>query len=194
MFAETGLMVGFFLPGDSLLVTAGLFAARGNLDIVWLNVSLMIAAIVGDAVGFWTGAKAGKMLYQREDSRFFKKKHLLRAKKFYERHGAKTIVLARFVPIIRTFAPIVAGAAEMKYRTFVTYNVLGGVGWVGSMTMTGYLLGLKWPWIVKEIHWLALAIIIVSFIPVAIEVQRARKEAAEEAAAGGKEPPEGAMP
>ncbi|MCC6737709.1 MAG: VTT domain-containing protein [Planctomycetia bacterium] len=194
VFAETGLMVGFFLPGDSLLVTAGLFAARGNLDIVWLNVSLMIAAIVGDAVGFWTGAKAGKMLYQREDSRFFKKKHLLRAKKFYERHGAKTIVLARFVPIIRTFAPIVAGAAEMKYRTFVTYNVLGGVGWVGSMTMTGYLLGLKWPWIVKEIHWLARAIIIVSFIPVAIEVQRARKEAAEEAAAGGKEPPEGAMP
>lgn len=194
VFAETGLMVGFFLPGDSLLVTAGLFAARGDLDIVWLNLSLMVAAIVGDAVGFWTGVKAGRMLYQREDSRFFKKKHLIRAKKFYERHGAKTIVLARFVPIIRTFAPIVAGAAEMKYRTFVTYNVLGGIGWVGSMTMTGYLLGLRWPWIVKEIHWLALAIIVVSFIPVAIEVQRARKEAAEEAAAAGKEPPGEPLP
>ncbi len=187
-------MVGFFLPGDSLLVTAGLFAARGNLDIVWLNLSLMAAAIIGDAVGFWTGAKAGQMLYRREDSRFFKKKHLLRAKRFYERHGPKTIVLARFVPIIRTFAPIVAGAAEMKYRTFVTYNVLGGIGWVSSMTMTGYLLGLKWPWIVNEIHWLALAIIIVSFIPVAIEVQRARKEAAAEAAAAGKEPPGETLP
>ncbi|MCE9581134.1 MAG: VTT domain-containing protein [Planctomycetes bacterium] len=191
IFAETGLMIGFFLPGDSLLVTAGLFAARGSLNILWLNLALMAAAIVGDAVGFWTGRQAGHLLYQREDSRFFKKKHLLRAKKFYEKHGAKTIVLARFVPIIRTFAPIVAGAAEMPYRKFVMFNVLGGIGWVASMTLTGYMLGIHFPWIVKEIHWLALAIIIVSFIPVAIEVRRARAEMAEEArqeAAGEKKP------
>jgi membrane-associated protein len=180
VFAETGLMIGFFLPGDSLLVTAGLFAARGNLDIVWLNVSLMIAAIVGDAVGFWTGAKAGPLLYRREESRFFKKRHLLRAKAFYERHGGKTIVLARFVPIIRTFAPIVAGAAEMPYRRFVLFNVAGGVGWVGSMTMTGYILGRVYPPIVKNIHFLALAIVVVSFVPVFIEWRRARQEAAGE--------------
>ena len=176
-------MVGFFLPGDSLLVTAGLFAARGALDIVWLNLALMAAAIAGDAVGFWTGAKAGKLLYRREDSRFFKRRHLLRAKAFYEKHGAKTIVLARFVPIIRTFAPIVAGAADMPYRTFVVYNLMGGIGWVGSMTMLGYGLGRIYPPIVKQIHYLALVIIVVSFIPVWLEVRRARAEAAAERAA-----------
>ncbi|KAF0239728.1 MAG: membrane-associated [Planctomycetota bacterium] len=182
VFAETGLMIGFVLPGDSLLFTAGLFASTGRfkVDITVLNVSLMAAAIVGDAVGFWTGAKAGKHLFRREDSRFFKKQHLLRAKAFYEKHGAKTIVLARFVPIIRTFAPMVAGAAEMKYRTFVIYNVLGAIGWVGSMTVSGYVLGRSFPWIGEHIHWVALGIIAVSFIPVAIEVQRARREAAEE--------------
>ncbi|MBI2919725.1 MAG: VTT domain-containing protein [Planctomycetes bacterium] len=182
VFSETGLMVGFFLPGDSLLVTAGLFAARGNLDIVWLNVSLMAAAILGDAVGFWTGAKAGQLLYRREDSRWFKKRHLLRAKAFYERHGGKTIVMARFIPIIRTFAPIVAGAAEMPYRKFVIFNICGGIGWVGSMTMLGYGLGRIYPPIVKQIHYLALAIIVVSFIPVWMEWRRARAEAAAEKA------------
>jgi membrane-associated protein len=183
VFSETGLMVGFFLPGDSLLFTAGLLVATGVLkvDLAVLNLVLMAAAIVGDAVGFWTGAKAGKLLFQREDSRFFKKIHLLRAKTFYERHGAKTIVLARFVPIIRTFAPIVAGAAEMKYRTFVVFNVIGGVSWVGSMTMAGYLLGRKFPWIRDRIEVMALLIIVVSFIPVFFEVRRARQEAAAEA-------------
>ncbi len=178
VFAETGLMIGFFLPGDSLLVTAGLFAARGDLDIVWLNATLMAAAITGDAVGFWTGAKAGALLYRREDSRFFKRKHLLRAKAFYDRHGGMTIILARFVPILRTFAPIVAGAAEMPYRKFVFYNIAGGIGWVGSMTMTGYVLGKLYPPIVEKIHFLALAIIVISFIPVWLEWRRMRAEGA----------------
>jgi membrane-associated protein len=181
VFAETGLMIGFFLPGDSLLVTAGLFAARGNLEIVSLNLSLIAAAILGDAVGFWTGAKAGPLLYRREDSRFFKKRHLLRAKAFYDRHGGKTIVLARFVPIIRTFAPIVAGAAQMPYRRFLAFNIGGGVGWVTSMTLLGYGLGKIYPPIVQKIHYLALAIIVVSFIPVWIEWRRAMREATDEA-------------
>ena len=137
VFAETGLMVGFFLPGDSLLVTAGLFAAKGDLNIVWLNLALIAAAIVGDATGYWIGRRAGKALYSRPDSFFFRKQHLIKTHEFYEKHGGKTIVIARFVPIIRTFAPVVAGAAEMTYRQFAMYNILGGIGWVLSMTLIG---------------------------------------------------------
>ncbi len=125
VFAETGLMVGFFLPGDSLLVTAGLFAAKGDLDIVWLNVALIAAAILGDATGYWIGYRTGKALYSRPNSFFFRRQHLIKTHEFYERHGGKTIVIARFMPIIRTFAPVVAGAAEMTYRRFATYNVAG---------------------------------------------------------------------
>src|SRR5215510_13592408 len=118
VFAETGLLVGFFLPGDSLLVTAGLFAARGDLDIVWLNLALMAAAIVGDATGYWIGNRTGKALYSRPNSLLFRREHLIRTHEFYEKHGGKTIVIARFMPILRTFAPVVAGAAEMTYRRF----------------------------------------------------------------------------
>ena len=143
VFVETGLLIGFFLPGDSLLVTAGLLAATGivDLNILVLNLLLIPAAIIGDAVGYWIGRRAGRPLFDRPDSRFFKRKHLLQTQAFYERHGGKTIVLARFVPIIRTFAPVVAGVAEMPYRRFAAFNIFGGIGWVVSMTLTGYFLG-----------------------------------------------------
>ncbi len=141
VFAETGLAIGFFLPGDSLLVVAGLFAAAGKLNLAILMVSLFVAAVVGDAVGYYSGRKIGPAIFSRPKSRFFNPKHLKRAHEFYEKHGGKTIIIARFVPIVRTFAPIVAGAANMSYRQFVTYNVVGGFAWVVSMLLAGYFLG-----------------------------------------------------
>ncbi len=141
IFAETGLAVCFFLPGDSLLVVAGLFAVAGKLDLWVMMVSLFIAAVVGDAVGYYSGKKVGQAIFTRPKSRFFNPKHLQRAHQFYEKHGGKTIILARFVPIVRTFAPIVAGAAGMRYRDFFIYNVLGGFLWITSMLLTGYFLG-----------------------------------------------------
>src|SRR5262249_47900779 len=139
IFAETGLFIGFFFPGDSLLVTAGIFAARGDFDIVTLNLVLIVAAIAGNTVGYWTGKRAGAALYSRPDSRFFKRKHLERTRDFYARHGGKTIVITRFMPIVRTFAPIVAGAASMPYARFAAYNVAGAILWVVSLTLGGYL-------------------------------------------------------
>jgi membrane-associated protein len=174
VFAETGLMVGFFLPGDSLLVTAGLFAAKGDLNIVWLNLALIAAAIVGDATGYWIGRRAGKALYNRPNSFFFRKQHLIKTHEFYEKHGGKTIVIARFVPIIRTFAPVVAGAAEMTYRQFAMYNVLGGVGWVLSMTLIGYFLGRAVPDIDKHIHIVVAVVIFLSLLPGIISIARER--------------------
>jgi len=172
VFAETGLMVGFFLPGDSLLVTAGLFAAKGDLNIVWLNLALMAAAIVGDATGYWIGRRAGQALYNRPNSFFFRKQHLVKTHEFYERHGGKTIVIARFVPIIRTFAPVVAGAAEMTYRQFALYNIVGGIGWVASMTLTGYFLGRAIPDIDKHIHIVVAVVIFLSLLPGIISIAR----------------------
>ena len=172
VFAETGLMVGFFLPGDSLLVTAGLFAAKGDLNIVWLNLALIAAAIVGDATGYWIGRRAGQALYNRPDSFFFRKQHLIKTHEFYEKHGGKTIVIARFVPIIRTFAPVVAGAAEMTYRQFAMYNVLGGIGWVMSMTLIGYFLGRAVPDIDKRIHIVVAVVIFLSLLPGIISIAR----------------------
>jgi membrane-associated protein len=165
VFAETGLMVGFFLPGDSLLVTAGLFAAKGDLDIVWLNLALIAAAILGDATGYWIGYKTGKALYSRPNSFFFRREHLIKTHEFYERHGGKTIVIARFMPILRTFAPVVAGAAEMTYRRFATYNVAGGIGWVTSMTLTGYFLGRAVPDLDKHLHLVVATVIFLSLLP-----------------------------
>lgn len=141
VFAETGLAIGFFLPGDSLLVVAGLFAAAGKLNLAVLMITLFVAAVVGDAVGYWSGRKAGEALFTRPKSRFFNPKHLKKAHDFYEKHGGKTIIIARFVPIVRTFAPIVAGAAKMSYREFLLYNIFGGLGWVVSMLLAGYFLG-----------------------------------------------------
>ena len=172
VFAETGLMVGFFLPGDSLLVTAGLFAAKGDLNIVWLNLALMAAAIVGDATGYWIGRRAGQALYNRPNSFFFRKQHLVKTHEFYEKHGGKTIVIARFVPIIRTFAPVVAGAAEMTYRQFAIYNIAGGIGWVASMTLIGYFLGRAIPDIDKHIHIVVAVVIFLSLLPGVISILR----------------------
>ena len=175
VFTETGLMFGFFLPGDSLLVTAGLFAAKGDLNIVYLNVLLITMAILGDATGYMIGKKLGPALFRRRSSRFFKKEHLIKTQLFYERHGGKTIVIARFVPIIRTFAPVVAGIAQMPYRRFAMFNVFGGVGWVLSMTMIGYLLGRLIPNIDKYIEIIIIAVIFLSLLPGIIEHWRARR-------------------
>lgn len=177
VFVETGLMVGFFLPGDSLLVTAGLFAAKGDLDIVLLNGLLIASAILGDATGYYIGKKLGPALYRREDSFFFKKKHLIATHDFYERHGGKTIIIARFVPIVRTFAPVVAGIAGMPYRKFAVFNIVGGIGWVVSLTMLGYTLVKAFPGIEKHIEIVILVVIFLSLLPGIIEFVRARMRA-----------------
>lgn len=171
VFSETGLLAGFFLPGDSLLVTAGLLAAvEGVLNIWWLNLFLSIAAITGDSVGYWIGYHAGPRIFNREDSFFFHKDHLVRTKKFYDKYGAKTIILARFVPIVRTFAPTVAGVGRMEYKHFLVYNIAGGIGWVMTMTLAGYFLGRSIPNIEKQIHWVIFIVIFLSIIPILREL------------------------
>jgi membrane-associated protein len=177
VFTETGLMIGFFLPGDSLLVTAGLFAAKGDLNIVWLNALLMTCAVLGDATGYYIGRKLGPALFRREDSLFFKKKHLIATHEFYERHGGKTIIIARFVPVVRTFAPVVAGMANMGYRRFAAFNIIGGVGWVFSMTMLGYLLVTMFPATEKHIEKVIIVVVFLSLLPGLIEWLRARARA-----------------
>jgi membrane-associated protein len=175
---ETGLMVGFFLPGDSLLVTAGLFAAKGDLNIVLLNLLLMACAIAGDATGYFIGRRLGPALFRREDSLLFKKKHLIAAHDFYERHGGKTIIIARFVPVIRTFAPVVAGIGNMGYRRFAAFNVIGGTAWVFTMTMIGYLLVTIFPATEKHIETVIIIVIVLSLLPGLIEWLRARRRTA----------------
>ena len=182
VFAETGLMIGFFLPGDSLLVTAGIFAAKGDLNIWTLNITLILAAIVGDALGYWIGFRTGKALYSRPNSFFFRRDHLIKTHEFYEKYGGQTIIIARFMPIVRTFAPVVAGAAEMTYRQFALYNVIGGVLWVTSMTLTGYFLGKAVPNVEKHLHVLVAGVIFVSLLPAIIAWLRARMAAKKAAA------------
>jgi membrane-associated protein len=165
VFAETGLMVGFFLPGDSLLITAGLFAFKGDLNIWTLNIALVLAAIIGDATGYYIGRSTGKALYNRPNSLLFRREHLIKTHEFYEKHGGKTIVIARFMPIVRTFAPVVAGAAEMTYRSFAIYNIVGALLWVLSMTLTGYFLGAVVPDIDKQIHKVVAVVIFLSLLP-----------------------------
>ncbi|MBS3159963.1 VTT domain-containing protein [Candidatus Woesearchaeota archaeon] len=174
IFAETGLMVGFFLPGDSLLVTAGLFASKGDLNIFFLIISLCTAAILGDSTGYFIGKKAGQRLFQKEDSRFFKKKYLCKTQEFYEKYGGKTIVLARFVPIIRTFAPVIAGIAKMNYKRFLFFNIFGGTFWVTGMLLVGYFLGKLIPNIEQNIHLVIILVIVISFIPVLIEYYKTK--------------------
>jgi membrane-associated protein len=174
VFTETGLLIGFFLPGDSLLITAGLVAAAGGLDPWLLTVVLSAAAIMGDSVGYAIGYRTGPRIFTREDSRWFSRTHLVRTREFYERHGGKTIVLARFIPIIRTFAPVVAGVGRMEYRRFLAYNVLGGIGWVASLTWAGYLLGQAIPDIGRYIHIVIAVVIVLSVIPIGVEWWRAR--------------------
>lgn len=179
VFAETGLFIGFFLPGDSLLVTAGVFAAAGHLDIRSILLLVSVAAIVGDQVGYYIGYRTGPRIFRREDSLLFRRAHLLRAQEFYEKHGGKTIILARFVPIIRTFAPVVAGVATMEYRRFVTYNVAGGILWVWSMALLGYSLGRVVPDIDRHIHIVIVVIVFLSILPGIIEYVRSRGQVIE---------------
>ena len=174
IFVETGLFIGFFLPGDSLLVTAGIFAAAGHLRLGLLLFAVSVCAIVGDQLGYWIGRRAGQALYKKKDSLLFKKRHLERAHEFYEKYGAKTIVLARFIPIVRTFAPPVAGAANMNYRKFVTFNILGGVLWVWSMVLIGYFLGSSIPNVDKHLHLIIAIVIFLSILPAIIEGLRQR--------------------
>lgn len=178
VFTETGLLLGFFLPGDSLLITAGLVAAAGGLNIWWVDVLLIVAAVTGDSVGYAIGARLGPRLFTRERSLLFNPAHVERTRRFYARHGAKTIVIARFVPIIRTFAPVVAGVGTMEYRRFLFYNVFGGAGWVISMTWAGYLLGRAIPEIDKYVHVVVIIVIILSVIPIGIEVVKERRRRA----------------
>ena len=176
IFAETGLLVGFFLPGDSLLFAAGAFVALkpGQLNLGILLLLLSVAAIAGDAVGFMLGRRFGPGLFSRPNSRLFKREHLERTHAFYEKHGSKTIVMARFIPIVRTFAPTVAGAAGMGYRTFAFFNVLGGVGWIGSMTVLGYVLGHN-QWMQKNFEKAVLLIVILSLLPIVVHALSERR-------------------
>jgi membrane-associated protein len=175
VFTETGLLIGFFLPGDSLLISAGVAAAAGGLNIWWLNLVLCIAAIAGDSVGYAIGWRLGPRLFTRPQSLLFNPKHIERTRRFYERHGSKTIVIARFVPIIRTFAPVVAGVGQMEYRRFVFYNIAGGIGWVTSMTGAGYALGSAVPNIADRLPYVVFIVILLSLIPIFVELIRERR-------------------
>ena len=188
VFAETGLAVGFFLPGDSLLFVSGLLAANPEyslfsgypvLSLVVLLVSVFIAAVIGDAVGYYTGAKMGPRLFKRPKSLLFKPSHLQKANAFYEKYGGKTIIIARFVPIVRTFAPIVAGAAQMPYRTFVVYNVVGGFLWVFTMILGGYFLGRAFPFLREHLEIVVIVIVLLSILPAVVEIIKSRRKKAE---------------
>jgi membrane-associated protein len=170
VFAETGLFFGFFFPGDSLLFTAGIFASQGFFNIWVLLIFCIIAAILGDTVGYWSGSRYGRQLFDRDYGFFFKKKRLYDAEVFYEKHGKSTIIIARFIPIIRTFAPIVAGIGKMKYSSFISYNIFGGVFWVSLLLLSGYFLGEIVPNPDKYIIPIAFSIIVVSFLPIVIKM------------------------
>jgi membrane-associated protein len=178
VFIETGFFVGFFLPGDSLLVTAGIFAAAGVVPLRWLLLPVMACAIVGDQIGYWIGRTAGPTLYKREDSLFFRRSHLQRAHDFYEKYGGRAVIFARFVPIIRTFCPPVAGAARMPYTRYLMFDVFGGVLWVGAMILGGYFLGRNVPNIGQRIHYVIAAVVVLSLLPAVISIVRARRAVA----------------
>ena len=173
VFAESGLLVGFFLPGDSLLFTAGLLASEGTLNFPLIVVGCALAAIAGDQVGYVIGRRAGPALFRRPDSRFFHKRNAERAKEYFDKNGPKTIILARFIPVIRTFAPVVAGVGQMNYRKFVTYNVVGGILWGSGVTTAGYLLGESIPDIDKWLLPIIGVIVMISFIPIGLELLKA---------------------
>ena len=175
VFAESGLLIGFFFPGDSLLFTAGLLASQGTLNITVVVLGSVIAAIAGDSVGYAFGRRIGPRLFQREDSRFFKHSHLERAHAFYERHGGKTLILARFIPVVRTFAPIVAGIGQMKYRAFLSYNVVGGLLWAVGLPVLGYQLGERIPNIDRYIFPILAVIVVASVLPPMWHVWRERR-------------------
>ena len=178
IYLESGVFFGFFLPGASLLFTAGLLSSQGYFN-VWILIPLVtIAAILGDNTGYWFGNKVGIKLFLRPNSRFFKHEHLVQAKDFYDRHGAIAIMLARFIPIVRTFAPIIAGIVEMRYATFVFYNIIGALAWASGTTFLGYFLGARFPSIDRYLLVIVLIIVIVTTVPLFFEIWRRQKTSA----------------
>jgi membrane-associated protein len=182
IFAETGAMV-FFLPGDSLLVVAGTYAAAGKLSLIWLNLLLIPMAIIGDATSYWMGKKTGPLLFNKPRSRFFRPEHVHAAQRFYDKHGGKAIILARFMPLVRTFVPVIAGIAGMPYRRFATYNVIGGAAWISSMTVLGYFVGLS-P-LGKHIELVIIAVVGISISPMIWAWWKSRRAKKAETAPSG---------
>ena len=182
VFVETGFFVGFFLPGDSLLITAGIVSYAGLIPLKWLLLPVMLCAIAGDQVGYWIGRSAGAALYRRENSFFFRRSHLQRAQDFYEKYGGRAVILARFVPVVRTFCPPVAGAAKMPYSRYLLFDSLGGVLWIGTMILSGYSLAHFVPNIGQRIHYVIAVVIILSLLPAIISILRTRR--AEQPAVG----------
>jgi membrane-associated protein len=179
VFVESGLLIGFLLPGDSLLFTAGLLSANDKLPDLWvLLVTIPLAAIAGDQVGYAIGRKGGPAVFKRPDSRFFREEYVERSREFFDRYGARTIVIARFVPIVRTLAPVMAGVSRMNYRTFVVYNVIGGIGWGVSITALGYFLG-QVEFVHDNLEPIVLGIVALSVLPIAVELLRARRRPGE---------------
>ncbi|WP_442853047.1 VTT domain-containing protein [Arthrobacter sp. 35W] len=175
IFAETGLLVGFFLPGDSLLFTAGLLVSTGTMPVnIWLLMAMLIVcAFVGNQVGYAIGVKAGPAIFSKPDSKLFKKEHVENAHAFFEKHGGKALILARFVPIVRTFVPVIVGVARMDMRHFVVFNAIGAVLWAGGVTLLGYILGDRFPWVQKNLDIIFILIVLVSVLPIIIEVAKA---------------------
>ena len=178
VFVETGFFVGFFLPGDSLLITAGIFAAADVVPLRWLLFPVMACAIVGDQIGYWIGRSAGSALYRREDSFFFRRSHLQRAHEFYEKYGGRAVIFARFMPIVRTFCPPVAGAALMPYPRYLLFDIVGGTFWVSAMILGGFFLGRSVPNIGQRIHYVIAVVVVLSVLPAIIGIVRARKSTA----------------
>lgn len=174
IFAETGLLIGFFLPGDSLLVTAGLFAATGELNILYLNLLLIPAAILGNSLGYWIGLKSGPKLFKREQSLLFRKDYLIKTHNYFEKHGAPVLIVTRFMPILRTFSPVVAGIGEMDYKKFFYFNVIGAFAWISSLSLIGYFLGRTIPNIDKHIEKVILVVIFLSMLPAIIKFVKHR--------------------
>ncbi|WP_313259980.1 DedA family protein [Sphingobacterium sp.] len=170
VFAETGLFFGFFLPGDYLLFLAGLFCAldKIDVDIVTLYFGILSAGILGNFAGYWFGHRTGPMLFKRKDSILFKRKYVIMAEEFFQKYGGTALIIGRFVPIIRTFAPIFAGVVQLNFRKFVLFNVLGALLWVSLLTLTGYYLGVEFPWIIDYVEYIIVALIVIAFLPIAI--------------------------
>jgi membrane-associated protein len=187
VFAESGLLIGFFLPGDSLLFTAGLLASQGKLNIAVILMGCFVAAVLGDQVGYMTGRRFGPALFRKPDSKLFRREHVDKAEEFFRHHGPKTILLARFVPVVRTFAPIVAGVSHMPYRVFVTWNVVGGLVWAVGVTSLGYVLGEAFPWIEDYLLPALLVIVAVSVVPVWLEIRKSRRASAARSAAAASD-------
>jgi membrane-associated protein len=174
VFAETGLLVGLFLPGDSLLFTVGVVAGAGQLDIVRITLLLVIASIAGDQSGYFLGRRTGPSIFSRKDSRVFKQEYVTRTQAFYAKHGGKTLIYAKFVPVVRTFAPFMAGVGRMPYSRFVSFNIFGGLGWVLSMTLAGYFLG-GVPFVRRNFEKVVIGIVVVSVLPLLIQYWHSRR-------------------